>query len=308
MYYLLNDSMKVLDDSYVQKNGDILVSLVTGEKCRQIHRQLPFYSVLEKNMEDHNITCCKADLLKDCIIGTLLIPDKRFLQESILSLVFYLKKDMLILVDEAPHMDAAIRLLSDGKLFASKTAGDFFCQLLGHLTSDDPLFLQKLERQMCELEEQIPRMEQKKLHGTLIHIRRDLLILHSYYQQLLYLCESLEENSNHFFTEEECQSFSIHSSRIDRLCHHTQILREYALQIREMCQSQADIRRNHNMQILTVITAIFLPLSLITGWYGMNFRYMPELDSPYGYFVLIVICIFIISVELWLFFKNKWFS
>mgnify|MGYP003377921673 CR=1 FL=1 len=95
MYYLLNNSMKELNDDYLKKDGDILVSLVTTEECEHMHSQLPFYSILERNMRHHNIQSCKADLLKDCIIGTLRVPDHKFLQENSLSLTFYLSKDPL---------------------------------------------------------------------------------------------------------------------------------------------------------------------------------------------------------------------
>ena len=104
MYYLLNSSMKELNDDYLKKDGDILVSLVTTEECEHMHSQLPFYSILERNMRHHNIQSCKADLLKDCIIGTLRVPDHKFLQENSLSLTFYLSKDLLILVDDARHI------------------------------------------------------------------------------------------------------------------------------------------------------------------------------------------------------------
>lgn len=308
MYYLLNSSMKVLDHSFQQRDGDILISLVTAEECEQLHHHLPSYSVLAKNIEHQKITCCKADMLKDCVIGTLLIPDRQFLQENCLSLTFYLKKDLLILVDDASHMDTLVQLLKDGNLLSSRNLAEFFCQLLGQITNEDSLFLQNMERKMGEVEEQISHADPKKICSTLLHTRKDLLILHSYYQQLLDLCESLEENSNHFFTEEECQSFSIYSSRIERLYNQAQMLREYALQIREMYQTEADIRQNHTMQILTVVTTIFLPLSLITGWYGMNFKYMPELDKANGYFILIGICAIIVITEIWLFYKNKWLS
>ena len=136
--------------------------------------------------------------------------------------------------------------------------------------------------------------------------RRRLLILNSYYQQLLDFCEIMEENSNHFFTKSECQSFSINSARIERLYNHSRMLREYALQIREMYQARMDARQNHTMQLLTVVTAIFLPLTLITGWYGMNFQNMPELRTDNGYFVLIIVCLLIVAVEIWLFRKNRW--
>ena len=62
------------------------------------------------------------------------------------------------------------------------------------------------------------------------------------------------------------------------------------------------------MKFLTVVTTIFLPLSLIAGWYGMNFVGMPELSSPYGYTVVIIVSIAIILVEIWLFKIKKWFD
>ena len=73
-----------------------------------------------------------------------------------------------------------------------------------------------------------------------------------------------------------------------------------------MYQSQVDIKQNETMKILTVVTTIFFPLSLITGWYGMNFRNMPELHYPYSYFILIGICVLIFTAELWFFKKKKW--
>ena len=47
--------------------------------------------------------------------------------------------------------------------------------------------------------------------------------------------------------------------------------RENVFQIRELYQSMQDARQNKIMVVITIITTIFLPLTLITGWYGMNF-------------------------------------
>lgn len=49
---------------------------------------------------------------------------------------------------------------------------------------------------------------------------------------------------------------------------------------------------------------IFLPLTLIAGWYGMNFRYMPEYAWKYAYPVVIVVSILIIIIEI-IYFKKK---
>ena len=82
------------------------------------------------------------------------------------------------------------------------------------------------------------------------------------------------------------------------------MLREYLLQLRELYQSQVDLQQNRVMSILTVVTTIFLPLTLIAGWYGMNFPGMPEFEWKYSYPAVIVISILIIVLEI-LYFKKK---
>ncbi|MPN50396.1 Cobalt/magnesium transport protein CorA [bioreactor metagenome] len=60
------------------------------------------------------------------------------------------------------------------------------------------------------------------------------------------------------------------------------------------------------MKIFTVITAIFLPLTLLVGWYGMNFH-MPELQWAYGYPAVIVVSIALMVALILLFKKKDWF-
>ena len=61
------------------------------------------------------------------------------------------------------------------------------------------------------------------------------------------------------------------------------------------------------MMVLTIVTTIFLPLTLLTGWYGMNFKNMPELGWRYGYPLVILIALLIIVLEIIYFKKKKFF-
>ena len=63
--------------------------------------------------------------------------------------------------------------------------------------------------------------------------------------------------------------------------------------------------QNKNMQFLTVISTLFFPLTLITGWYGMNFNNMPELE--HGYPGIIVLSILIVIICIIIFKKKKMF-
>jgi magnesium transporter len=70
--------------------------------------------------------------------------------------------------------------------------------------------------------------------------------------------------------------------------------------------SVASHRLNQIMKVLTVVMAIFVPLSFLAGIYGMNFENMPELQSQSGYFILLGLMFTIVVVLLIIFYRKKW--
>jgi magnesium transporter len=106
-------------------------------------------------------------------------------------------------------------------------------------------------------------------------------------------------------TPNEDKLFDLFSNRVSVLRSEAQILRDYSMQIQDLYESQISVHQNDIMKILTIVTTLVLPLSLIAGWYGMNFKYMPELTWKYGYQACIGLSILVIVVSLYLFKKNK---
>ncbi|MEJ7474802.1 CorA family divalent cation transporter, partial [Staphylococcus saprophyticus] len=72
-------------------------------------------------------------------------------------------------------------------------------------------------------------------------------------------------------------------------------------------ESYTSFKMNSVMQVLTLVSVIFLPLTLITGIYGMNFAYMPELKWHYSYFVVLSVMLLIAGGFVIYFKKKKWF-
>ena len=107
--------------------------------------------------------------------------------------------------------------------------------------------------------------------------------------------------------ERNQQFFAFLGNKVDRLYHEAMGIAEYVLQIRDIHQSKISSQQNKVMQLLTIVTTIFMPLTLITGWYGMNFREMPELYFKYGYAAVIVISAVTVVIEIIFFKKKKWF-
>ncbi len=92
-----------------------------------------------------------------------------------------------------------------------------------------------------------------------------------------------------------------------RLTEEIQFLYEELVHIREALDAALSYEQNRIMKVFTTVTTIFMPLSLIAGWYGMNFAWMPELDWPYGYLFVVVLSVLVILVCIWFFKKKKLF-
>ena len=127
-----------------------------------------------------------------------------------------------------------------------------------------------------------------------------------YYDQLDMILDQICENENRVLDADSARFFSALARRVERLAESVVHLRECVTQVREAYQAQIDIEQNQIMKIFTVITAIFLPLTLIVGWYGMNFH-MPEYTWDFGYLYVILLSIAVCSACFFWFRKKKWF-
>ena len=127
-----------------------------------------------------------------------------------------------------------------------------------------------------------------------MNIRDEILDLRTHYEQLIDFGQELEENENNFFNANNLRYFRMFSERVARLQDIVNSLKEYTMQIRDLQHTQLEVKQNHIMTFLTVVSTIFMPLTLIVGWYGMNFKYMPELEYAISYPIVIVICVLII--------------
>ncbi|MCD7872736.1 MAG: hypothetical protein LUG21_05470 [Clostridiales bacterium] len=85
-----------------------------------------------------------------------------------------------------------------------------------------------------------------------------------------------------------------------------ELLRGSVVHLQDAYQSYIDLKLNHTMQIFTAVTTIFFPLTVIVGWYGMNFRNMPELSWKYGYLFVIVLSVIVVAVITFIVKKRKW--
>ncbi len=100
-------------------------------------------------------------------------------------------------------------------------------------------------------------------------ISMDLVVLNQYERKIMRLEECVVDNENRVLTKKNIKYFDTFVDRADRLMGRTIHLLEYATQVRDSYQEKVSEQQNKNMQFLTVVSTIFYPLTLITGWYEL---------------------------------------
>lgn len=181
-------------------------------------------------------------------------------------------------------------------------------QFLNALTAEDVYELERMEDRIADLEDKLITEERLNSDDStiIISMRRELLKMKRYYEQLDLITGDLADNSNKAFSDDSQKKFVSLDRRMDYLLDSITHLREYMTQVREAYQAQVDIEQNQIMKVFTVITSIFLPLTLIVGWYGMNLQ-MPEFEWSLGYPFVISLSIAVVIACFFFFKRKNWF-
>lgn len=254
-----------------------------------------------------SIRYCKAELIKDCILGTIRLPQKNEQKKAQLSFGFYLTGKKVVFIEDEGKLKAWIEKQTE--MFQEvDTPKQLLLRIMEHMIEKDTLYFSHMEAELDKLEEEISGEggSNNNFFTSLTKHRQKLSEFNIYYEQLINIGE-LFSTCDFYRSEQDTQGWDRFMHRVERLQNHVHLLRENVLQIRELYQSMQDARQNKIMGIITIVTTIFLPLTLITGWYGMNFVYMPELQWRYGYFAVIIGALIIVIAEFIYFKKKKFF-
>lgn len=277
------------------------VSVMTPEEFREVSESLPHSEPLLADIE--NIRHCRSDAFSDCITGTVKTPFFPCEESVQLSFGFYLGSGELIFISESQELNSVFYRL-EKQNFGKSSLVKFFLGVLEYLIRRDSIYLESIEEKLSALEESLLNDVPENPYADIICYRKILSGLHFYYDQLTDFGQDMEENFSGVLSPEECSLWQMYSNRTERLHGHTERLIEYLLQIRELYQSRLASRQNKVITFLTVVTTVFLPLTLIAGWYGMNFPDMLAFKLSYGYPAVIILSAVIIAAEI-IYFKKK---
>lgn len=143
------------------------------------------------------------------------------------------------------------------------------------LTITSGEIMEDVENDIADMESNLILNGKTDCVEEILKLSRRLAVQKRYFSQLYDIYDNMLENENGLLSSKLLKHLKTLHSKVDRLYNEVLTQREHVTQVRESYQAQVDINLNGIMKVFTVITTIFLPLTLIVGWYGMNVK-MPE--------------------------------
>ena len=298
--YRLGTSIEEIDESELDSchSSVIITDASQGIRCLKLagidYRQ---------DIRLSNIEFCMLEIQQEYLLGFLLIPKKFPIKSSHYHIMLFVNKHHIVIVDDEGYSNHILTYIMRYRTEQGITKEQFLYNYMSYIISKDMYYLNRLEHQLIQLEEQTLISGTSTFCSQLMDIRRELLLMNGYYDQLSNLSHEFGENENHILAETNTFHFRLLSNKLIRLIHKTNHLLSYIQVIRDTIQTNAEAEQSKNMEFLTVISTIFFPLTLITGWYGMNFQNMPEL--AHGYPGVIALSLVVIWICIIIFRKKK---
>ena len=304
MYYLIGTTLEPCTKEDVLKTDRQAAAILSTAEWNDLTARLNIETDMEMDMTDPRET--KAVVNTDSLTGTVCRPALTLKKDFRGRFAFALNEKGIVLVDDSGYAERIVEKICRTKKWKLPGLERFLYDLLETVIADDLSMLEEMDKRLNRIEDGIMKGEVTGYPLEMNDIRGDLLDLRVHYEQLIDLGQELMENENDFFKDENLRYFHMFTERVIRLQEMVNAERDYVAQLRDLQQAQLEVRQNTIMTVLTVITTIFLPLTLIAGWYGMNFIHMPELSWIYGYPTIIIISVLIVAGCLYWFKKKKW--
>ncbi len=310
MYYTFGTS---IEESNKLPSGDKLtVGYLTCDELAEVSEALGFAAANVEACRSANIYFRSGvEVYDEYTFTELRIVDPVHPEVNDDCVALFIKKNLFLVIDvldedrsTEQRFQQALRRFPAKNMNLEKLIYSF----LDALVAGDIIMLESTGAEVSELEAQVLRDEaHEDFTTTLLDLKNRLLSAHNYYEQLLDITEAVEENENDIFDTDSLMYISNMGKKIVRLREDVDALSNMVVHLQDAYSSYMDMNLNKTMKFFTVITSIFFPLTIIVGWYGMNFQSMPEFYWRYGYLYVILLSIIVVLVLVLVGKRKKWF-
>ncbi len=188
-----------------------------------------------------------------------------------------------------------------------KAGADYLAYALMDLIVDNYFVtLEQFGDQVEFMEDEVVRQPVPATLQTVHHLKNHMIVLRRSLWPLREVVARLERRESPLIQEATAVYFKDVYDHTIIAIDTVETYRDILSGLLDIYLSSVSNRLNEVMKVLTIIATIFMPLTFLAGVYGMNFKYMPELEWHYGYFVCVAFMALVAGCMVLYFKKKKW--
>jgi magnesium transporter len=253
----------------------------------------------------------KIEVHENYIFSTLKMirydaEDESFVNEQI-SII--LKGHLIVTFQEIPShiFDHLEKRILEGKGRIRKSGADYlFYAIFDTIIDGYFIVLEQLQTELDSIEEKLMTSQDLNVITDVHWLKKELLYIRKATSPVRDMINFLQREDSPFIQKQNLIFFRDAYDHCIQVHESVELLRDIVSGLIEVYLSSTSNRTNEIMKYLTVFASIFIPLTFVTGIYGMNFENMPELKWEYGYYFLLG-GLTIFGLGLFFFYKKrKW--
>ncbi|RQW78710.1 MAG: magnesium/cobalt transporter CorA [Methanothrix sp.] len=168
------------------------------------------------------------------------------------------------------------------------------------------VIMEKLGDRFEDLEDAVVSNPEPGILPTIYNLKRDMLFLRKSVWPLREAISRMQRTDSPLITETTKIYLRDVYDHTIQVIENIETFRDMSASLLETYLSSLSNKLNEVIKLLTIISTIFIPLTFLAGLYGMNFRFMPELESQWGYPAVLILMLLVVVIMMAYFRKKEW--
>ncbi|GAA0212263.1 zinc transporter ZntB [Kangiella japonica] len=227
--------------------------------------------------------------------------------EDMISIRLWINNNTVITSSNRPSLSLEDILKSLQNSIGPKSPGEFLTTLIERLAIRIEDFFETFENQLDIQEDNIETSDSREMGIELGSLRRQAATVKRYLMPQRDALEKLAKTESKLLTPQLLEEMKDDRDKFARLLEDLELSRERSMALQEQLLSKFGYEQNKRLYVLSIISAVFLPLTFLSGLLGMNVAGLPGTEYSNAFWLVSALCL-VIAIGLMIWFKiKKWY-
>ncbi|WP_121627466.1 zinc transporter ZntB [Poseidonibacter antarcticus] len=250
----------------------------------------------------------RTTILKDSLIlalrGINLNPNSD--PEDMISIRLYINENIIISTKKRDLLSVNDMLLFFEQGIGPKNSSEFLIELTNRLTDRMEDYILDMDDRYSDLEELSIQSSSAKLRTSISEIKRESISLKRYLSPQKEAIFKLYDQKISWITEHDRIQLREINHKLIKYIEDLDSIKDKVSLIQEEISNNLSEQLNQRMYVLSIISAIFLPLGFLTGLLGINVGGIPGAENSFSFYIFILFLIVIVALQIYIFKKKRW--